>query len=87
MFAKQGWNETKVMHYLIYRYWTRLKNIDKRSSLFFQTRRPRRKTSFIASTPGWLVEGPSLEPEAEALLGVVDVAVDIDAILVQAEQA
>jgi hypothetical protein len=74
---------TTVVHYLIYRYWTRLKNIDKRSSLFFQTR----KKSFIASTPGWLVERPPLEPEAEALLGVVDVAVDVDAILVQAEQA
>ena len=39
------------------------------------------------SRPGGFVEGPPLEPEAKALLRVVDVAVDVDAVLVQPEQA
>lgn len=37
--------------------------------------------------PGGLVQGSTLEPEAQALLWMIDIAVDVDSVLVQAEQA
>jgi len=37
--------------------------------------------------PGGLVQGSTLEPEAQALLRMIDIAVDVDSVLVQAEQA